>query len=688
MRIRIVFIVTAFFLNIFNANSQTHYYIIPSQTFELKNRRNDWDIYLNKVELISNNKLEVSHLIKLKEYKEFLKNAKNTYHDTIYARLIPDSSLFKKSTFARYIDGTEFDNYPVVGVTWEGVDLFCRWKTVSENKGDSIQYIYRLPTRKEWLASKHFVDKMGVPNDFSLYFSDWVFDYYDESVYSFSNVVKPDQVYLSKKSYMPALRRKKILGKSYLFQNESMNTTGFYQYSDKSTSCTSFRCVKASVVLPPKYKKDFLSNKWKYFSHEPDFYLLKKWELLGKLVFDNAIGEYDNNNGIVAQYHQGKNAQLIKFVGAYSNGELVGDCYYFNKKGQFSKQGYYADGKFSKTEFFTELEQKTSLNKNKITSNFYEFIDSIKSFENDNNVITTNNITYQTQNGRMDGYFIYSNGNVNVAGRYTDNMKTGIWAMWNCKEELIMQRNYTNAYNSEKAYSIAPQNKLTELLKTPFNSMHINNNGYFDYFELQERDVVWSETIWRTLLPENNPLLFQNDLFSNLLKKYLENGKIVAYKTSSNYYKQLVDTISLDELNEIFLAEDIEIIEYNIKEVYAFDRERQNLEIKVIIISPVVMDKNSGKKKELFEVYIPETRKYFAMEKLSGKKLPPHIKTMDDVFFFRYFGGMINAESNFYNNRKISSYKTGNAILLEAERIEYKLKCVEFDLWNFFSVGD
>jgi len=41
------------------------------------------------------------------------------------------------------------------------------------------------------------------------------------------------------------------------------------------------------------------------------------------------------------------------------------------------------------------------------------------------------------------------------------------------------------------------------------------------------------------------------------------------------------------------------------------------------------------------------------------------------------------AESNVYGNRALSSYKTGQDILLEADKIKQDLFIMEHDLWEY-----
>ena len=82
----------------------------------------------------------------------------NTYIVNIY----PDTTCwvndFKNSeneTYLRnYFSNPAYNDYPVVGVTWEQANAFCAWRTdyLLKGLGPEARYIqrYRLPTEAEW----------------------------------------------------------------------------------------------------------------------------------------------------------------------------------------------------------------------------------------------------------------------------------------------------------------------------------------------------------------------------------------------------------------------------------------------------------------------------------------------------------------------------------------------------------
>jgi len=89
-----------------------------------------------------------------------------SYSD-ILGKLMNESAW--KSVFEKgdYFTNPNYDNYPVVGVTWEGAKYFCMWKTNQEFKklskqGNPTIMDYRLPTEYEWEYALTFNDPTSI----------------------------------------------------------------------------------------------------------------------------------------------------------------------------------------------------------------------------------------------------------------------------------------------------------------------------------------------------------------------------------------------------------------------------------------------------------------------------------------------------------------------------------------------
>lgn len=181
----------------------------------------------------------------------------------------------------------------------------------------------------------------------------------------------------------------------------------------------------------------------------------------------------------------------MKYFGEKKNGKKIGDWYFFNKKGELVKHIYYEDNGDKRKMPILQKHKPKNIARTKQT--FNEFVDSLKKKINKNRkLVTGKNFSYETVDGKKNGYFVYSYRNkVNIAGWHTHNMKTGTWCMWNTKNQLLLQREYNLGFEYETIYSIAPRNKLTGLLDHSQYVLQRNDQGYYNYPYLEENDMTW-----------------------------------------------------------------------------------------------------------------------------------------------------------------------------------------------------
>ncbi len=189
-----------------------------------------------------------------------------------------------------------YDEYPVVGVSWEQANAFSHWRTNLHNnyltgRGDYPVHDYRLPTEAEWewaarggldlspypwggpyiRNSKgcflgnfkplrgNYTDDGGFhtvpvdsynPNDFGLYcmagnVAEWTRNSYEESGYMFMHDLNPDLYYDPQDNSTPAIRRRAVRGGSWKDVGYFLQTSSrAYEYQDSSKSYIGFRNVQ------------------------------------------------------------------------------------------------------------------------------------------------------------------------------------------------------------------------------------------------------------------------------------------------------------------------------------------------------------------------------------------------------------------------------------------------------------
>jgi sulfatase modifying factor 1 len=208
-------------------------------------------------------------------------------HDFTYA--------FNEPMAENYFWHPAFDDYPVVGITWQQARAFNIWRSQLLNQyqaynGDAYVNRFRLPTEAEWeyaarggldlspypwgapyIRNKEgcplanfkvmrgdYVDDDGFytvpvysynPNDFGLYnmsgnVAEWTSTAYDESNYEFFHDMNPEYTYNALKDDPPALKRKVIRGGSWKDIEFYLQVgTRTFEYQDTAKSYIGMRSV-------------------------------------------------------------------------------------------------------------------------------------------------------------------------------------------------------------------------------------------------------------------------------------------------------------------------------------------------------------------------------------------------------------------------------------------------------------
>jgi len=266
---------------------------------------------------------------------------------------------------------------------------------------------------------------------------------------------------------------------------------------------------------------------------------------------------------------------------------------------------------------------------------------------------------YTLENGRLNGKYqsFYKNGIKKSEGDFENNYRIGEWSLWDTAGVLLVKRDYKNPFVYDLIFPKLADEPPIKLLNKPVYEINYNKDNYIDFFNLTQREILWRKTFYKKVTIKNNKLIFNSNILYNIIKINLLNDNI---KAETGYYSDkyfLIDSLNLKE----------NISSFVICEVIFFDLDRLVLESRIIFI---IIENKNGRK-----LWIPfkDSRKYFAKEKLNSDNLPDKIKTLDDLFFYRYYTGEY-VEIDFDKNNK---YK---------EQIENKDIYIiekEHELWRY-----
>ena len=269
---------------------------------------------------------------------------------------------------------------------------------------------------------------------------------------------------------------------------------------------------------------------------------------------------------------------------------------------------------------------------------------------------------------------------------------------------------------------------------------HIPTKRVVQYPHLREADVMWGKRVWRVIdLREKmnhklyyplEPLSDRLSLFEVIRYGAIDQGSLTVYDLnltdlddkfrfpvrpangnisdvefrkllkSKFGYEQRKDSIDpatdepvVDDNGDVLKVTYIEeytsrdIVRYELKEDWFFDKQRSVLDVRIIGIAPVVYAKNPetleivGMKK-LFWLYFPECRYVFQNFFVYNPDNDAQRMSFDDLFWKREFSSFIYKESNVFD-RNVSPNYEGLDALLESERIRNEMFTFEHDLWHF-----
>ena len=276
------------FMSILAYSIHAQFYPIPSCVVKI----NSYYTYSDYAQVTP---LQISSLITVQEFKEYLEDIKKDSSDLFYQNQLPKSRTISNDFVTELLSTKEYKNQPMPGISWTVAMNYCTWLN---NKNSINTYKYDLPWFHEVLALEEIY-----PEHQSI-LSCWTLGNYDESYFEFGN--KNDTVYTDSSNIFfnaddlkkqtkehPSMTRKIIIGQSY-HMNRKIRFN--YEYRDSSSRYIGFRIVK-----------------------RPDN------RIIDSLKIDSTVVHYQfDNNHFNGVYQEKDSLGNTKVLGWLENGNRVG----------------------------------------------------------------------------------------------------------------------------------------------------------------------------------------------------------------------------------------------------------------------------------------------------------------------------------------------------------------------------
>ena len=299
-------------------------------------------------------------------------------------------------------------------------------------------------------------------------------------------------------------------------------------------------------------------------------------------------------------------------------------------------------------------------------------------------------------------------------------MKKVFFILFTClmgTQVLIAQANLLNAKVPQE---VGIQNE---------QQVKADNNDPIEYGFVDDRDILWSKTVWETInLDEriNFPYYYPNNnngylssarqsLFRVLIDN-IESGDITEIY-SDDYFSEKItfsdlqeslvsrslsdegreksnqgDVITDDDYDEYKIESD-KVVQYRIKGTWYVNKRLGELKYRLLGIAPVAPDVSTLSQGPeamadalvpLFWIWFPDARGALNKSKVFNTRNSAQPISFDNMLNSRRFNSTIYKEENVYEDREVKDYIYEDALrqLLESNRIKAVIRDFEQDLWN------
>ena len=256
-----------------------------------------------------------------------------------------------------------------------------------------------------------------------------------------------------------------------------------------------------------------------------------------------------------------------------------------------------------------------------------------------------------------------------------------------------------------------------------------DNNDPIEYGFIDDRDILWSKTVWETInlderinfpyyYPNNNNgyLSSARQSLYRVLIDNIESGDITEIYVDDYF----TEKITFSDLQEVLVNETIseegrkrqnegeeespddydkweiqsgDVVQYRIKGTWYVNKRLGELKYRLLGIAPVAPDVSTlseGPEAQadalvpLFWIWFPDAREALNKSKVFNTRNSAQPITFDNMLNSRRFNSTIYKEENVYEDREVKDYIYEDALrqLLESNRIKAVIRDFEQDLWN------
>lgn len=285
------------------------------------------------------------------------------------------------------------------------------------------------------------------------------------------------------------------------------------------------------------------------------------------------------------------------------------------------------------------------------------------------------------------------------------------------------------ALHSNSSWSQA--NLLNAKVPQEVGMQVVENQNPIAYGYIDDRDVLWSKTIWEIIdlnerinFPYYYPTI-NNGLLSNnrkslfrILYDNIASGEITEIYSTSYFneseklvFEDLTDilvsrNLSAEGISKANAGEEVteddydtykiesdKIVQYRIKGTWFFNKRLGELKYRLLGIAPVAPDVSTLSQGPeamkdalvpLFWIWFPDVRKALANNGIFNTRNSSQPITYDHMLNSRRFNATIYREENVYEDRQVNEYIYEDALrqLLESERIKSEIRDFEQDMWS------